>query len=112
MQLLLALRLAWAEAQEQGAGPLPLFLDEALTTSDEDRFAVVARSLERIAGAGNDRRQFFYLSARRHEPALWREATGTDPAVVDLAVVRFRSAALSPKQYHVELPPAGTRPVR
>ena len=38
MQLLLALRLAWIETQEQGGETLPLFLDEALTTSDEDRF--------------------------------------------------------------------------
>ena len=52
MQLLLALRLAWIETQEQGGEALPLFLDEALTTSDEDRFAVMARSLERLAGAG------------------------------------------------------------
>ena len=34
MQLLLALRLAWTEAQEQGGETLPLFLDEALTTSE------------------------------------------------------------------------------
>ena len=53
MQLLLALRLAWIETQEQGGEALPLFLDEALTTSDERRFAVMAQSLERLAG-GSD----------------------------------------------------------
>ena len=103
MQLLLALRLAWIETQEQGGEALPLFLDEALTTSDEERFAVMARSLERLAGAG-DERQIFYLSARRHEAALWRQATGTRPAVIDLAAVRFPSQASVPEDYRVEAP--------
>ena len=169
MQLLLALRLAWIETQEQGGEALPLFLDEALTTSDEDRFAVMARSLERLAGAGDDGRgrtgnaagdmdgdgtgirnedgtgagaadgtegvvaavyragggaeartenrievdfgagrgrQIFYLSARRHEPALWAQATGTSPAVIDLAAVRFPSEASAPEDYRVEAPPS------
>ena len=103
MQLLLALRLAWTDVQEQGGETLPLFLDEALTTSDEERFAVMASSLERIARAANGRqRQIFYLSARRHEAALWRQATGSEPAVIDLAAARFPSAAAHPKSYRVE----------
>ena len=159
MQLLLALRLAWIETQEQGGEALPLFLDEALTTSDEDRFAVMARSLERLAGVGvgdgagagdgagsrdgsgnmaeagdadpgrpgsaagnmdgdgigtgsgsedgaGRGRQIFYLSARRHEPALWRRATGTSPAVIDLAAVRFPSQVRPPEDYRVEAPPS------
>ena len=134
MQLLLSLRMAWIETLEQGGETLPLFLDEALTTSDEARFAVVARSLERLAGdrdgdaggagsdaagasgvgaggdtgraAGGRRRQVFYLSARRHEPALWQQATGTHPAVIDLAAVRFRPRGFAPENYRVETPPA------
>ena len=238
MQLLLALRLAWIETQEQGGEALPLFLDEALTTSDEERFAVMARSLERLTGprkedgararsgsgdgsgtengigygvgygagigtgvgtgsrsghrvgtrdstedevgdrseggagigtgggagdrsghrvgtrdgtedeagdrseggagigtgggagdrsghrvgtrdgtedeaadrseggAGSGRRQIFYLSARRHEPALWQQATGAKPAVIDLAAVRFPSEASAPEDYRVETPPS------
>ena len=157
MQLLLAVRLAWIETQEQGGETLPLFLDEALTTSDEERFAVMAQSLERLAGArdeGRDRtgnaigdaaddgiatgveegtgvgaahgttdgaavedrdedgagtarrRQIFYLSARQHEPALWQQATGTRPAVIDLATVRFPSQASAPEEYRVEAPPS------
>ena len=179
MQLLLALRLAWIETQEQGGEVLPLFLDEALTTSDEERFAVMARSLERLAGAGDEgldgtgnmtgtshdgrgrpgsaagsmdddgtgtwsedgtgaadgtegvtaaerraeggagiradgrrelgagrRRQIFYLSARRHEPALWAQATGNIPAVLNLAAVRFPSEASAPEDYRVEAPPS------
>ena len=104
MQLLLALRLAWTEAQEQGGESLPLFLDEALTTSDEDRFAVMATTLSRLAEAGE--RQIFYLSARRHESALWQQATGADPAVVDLAEVRFGQPRLVPEDFQVETPPS------
>ena len=103
MQLLLALRLAWTEAQEQGGESLPLFLDEALTTSDEGRFAVMANTLSRLAEAGE--RQIFYLSARRHESALWEHATGTAPPVVDLAEVRFGTTRLNPEDFKVEAPP-------
>ena len=189
MQLLLALRLAWIETQEQGGEALPLFLDEALTTSDERRFAVMAQSLERLAGAGDEGRdgagnmagarddgrgrpgnaagnmdddgtgtwsedgtragagaadgtgrvvaaehraeggagvraddrievgigagrgrQIFYLSARRHEPALWAQATGTSPSVIDLAAVRFPSQASAPEEYRVEAPPSVPAP--
>ena len=147
MQLLLAVRLAWIETQEQGGETLPLFLDEALTTSDEERFAVMARSLERLAGAAQDGRgtagngaayvdddrtgtwieegadagaenrmegaigavrgrQIFYLSARRHEPALWEQATGARPAVIDLAAARFPSDVFVPEEYRVEAPPS------
>jgi len=102
MQLLLALRLAWTEAQEQGGEPLPLLLDEALTTSDEDRFAVMANTLTRLAKAGD--RQIFYLSARRHERALWRQATGAEPPVVDLAEVRFGAKRLDREDFTVETP--------
>ena len=106
MQLLLALRLAWTEAQEQGGATLPLFLDEALTTSDEARFKVMAQSLERIAGTGDgSERQIFYLSARRHETALWRQATGSEPAVIDLAATRLGAGVAAPETYRVEMPP-------
>ena len=106
MQLLLALRLAWTEAQEHGGATLPLFLDEALTTSDETRFAVMANSLERLATAEDGRqRQIFYLSARRHEAALWRQATGSEPAVIDLEAVRFGADVATPETYRVDVPP-------
>ena len=103
MQLLLALRLAWIQTQEQGTSPLPLFLDEALTTSDEGRFEVMAQSLERLSEA--ESRQIFYLSARRHESALWRQATGNTPAVADLATIRFGTKRSGPDDYAVETAP-------
>ena len=103
MQLLLALRLAWIEAQEQGGEALPLFLDEALTTSDEDRFGVMANSVERLADT--EGRQVFYLSARRHECALWKQLTGNEPPAVDLAGVRFPGEAHPPRDYAITTRP-------
>ncbi len=108
MQLLLALRLAWIQTQERGTSPLPLFLDEALTTSDEERFKVMAQSLERLSEA--EGRQIFYLSARRHEPALWRQATGSQPAVADLATIRFNAEGSEPNNYAIETPPPAPAP--
>ena len=104
MQLLLALRLAWTEDRERGGESLPLFLDEALTTSDEGRFSVMAQTLSLLAE--NEGRQIFYLSARRHEATLWKQATGTAPGVIDLAAVRFGSAPADPDSLRVETPPS------
>ncbi len=87
MQLLLAMRLAWTRRLEKGREALPLFLDEALTTTDEQRFGHVAQSLEQLAR--DEGRQVFYLSARRYELALWERVTGNSPHHIDLAAVRF-----------------------
>ena len=108
MQLLVALRLAWTEAQEQGGETLPLFLDEALTTSDEARFKAIAESLERLAEAED--RQIFYLAARRHEAALWQQVTGRQPAAVDLAEVRASQTGRAAEDYRVVLPPKSPPP--
>src|SRR5690606_3450431 len=60
-QLLLASRLAFALETEEGGAALPFFLDEALTTSDEQRFKQVAAAVLQVAD--EDGRQFIYLSA-------------------------------------------------
>jgi DNA repair protein SbcC/Rad50 len=87
MQLLLAVRLAWIRSMEQEHGPFPLILDEALTTSDESRFASIAKTIQQLASA--EGRQVFYLSARHEEVALWERATGKRPHHIDLAEIRF-----------------------
>ena len=107
MQLLLALRLAWTEDRERGGEALPLFFDEALTTSDVDRFSAMARTLSSLADAG---RQIFYLSARRHEAALWERAIGAAPVMIDLAAVRFGSALADSGALRIETPPALSPP--
>ncbi|MCB9904716.1 MAG: AAA family ATPase [Planctomycetes bacterium] len=77
-QLLIALRLAYAESIE-GDEALPIFLDEALLTSDPARFREVARSLGRMVAEG---RQVFYLTAEPREEVEWRDALGGDTAPV------------------------------
>ena len=86
MQLLLAVRVAWVRAQDGGSRTLPLFLDEALTTSDERRFIEVAKSLDTLSSSSGI--QVIYLSARRNEQDLWRAAIGRDPHLIDLAELR------------------------
>ena len=77
-QLLIALRLAYAESIE-GDEALPVFLDEALLTSDPSRFREVARSLGRMVSEG---RQVFYLTAEPREEVEWRNALGESAAQV------------------------------
>ncbi len=106
MQLLLAVRMAWARQIERERTPLPLFLDEALTTSDEARFGQVAASLQQLAD--EEDRQIVYLSARRQEAALWEQACGQRPELIDLAVVRFGAGSAGADDY--ALPPAEAVP--
>ncbi|ABM62475.1 hypothetical protein [Halorhodospira halophila] len=104
MQLLLAVRVAFALEAERGREPLPLFLDEALTTTDRERFSAVAEALATLAE--EDRRQVFYLSAQAAEPQLWHQV-GIDPPVIDLAEVR-RLARGSASAEGLALPPRPT----
>lgn len=103
MQLLLAVRAAWVGQHRS----LPLFLDEALTTSDEERAGEIVRSLGALAGAGGV--QVVYFSARRNEASLWREALGGELRVIDLAEARGRKpqaeAATFPLEPRPPVPP-------
>ena len=108
-QLLLAVRVAFATEAERGRAPLPLFLDEALTTADVERFRAVGRSLSVLAREGG--RQLFYLTARPEDALLWdarseRDATpsardGTvaerdgAPHLIDIARVRRLGQAVA-----------------
>lgn len=91
-QALLALRIAHAASAESDGVTLPFVLDEALTTSDADRFAAVAEALAEIAREQD--RQILYLSARRDDAALWtRLAADSDgrvpaPTILDLPSLR------------------------
>ncbi len=87
MQLLLAVRVAWTRILEEDREPLPLFLDEALTTSDPDRFSLIAKSLASLAD--EEGRQIFYLCAQPTDVQLWERALGKTPRIIDLAQVRF-----------------------
>lgn len=105
MQLLLAVRLAWVEHLDRDREGLPVCLDEALTTTDDERLMAVAASLHDWSrGRG---RQVIYLSARRHEIALWQRACEDGPGVIDLAEVRFGQDGEPPA---LELPSATALP--
>lgn len=110
-QLLLAVRLAFAEDAEHGAA-LPVFLDEALDVSDPARFDAIARSLGRMAG--DDGRQFVYLTADPVDVARIQAAfaaEGCEPAkVIDLGALRTGSAAVA-EAGELEVPPLPDVPV-
>jgi exonuclease SbcC len=92
-QLILAVRLAFAEEAEHGAD-LPIFLDEAMDHSDPERFHAIACALARMVQT--DGRQFFYLSndptdVQRFE-AAFEEVGGDPPNTINLGEVRGQQA--------------------
>jgi len=99
MQLLLSVRLAWTRRLEERCEPLPLFLDEALTTSDEHRFREMAENLASLAT--QEGRQIFYLSARQQEGVLWEQLAGLRPHHLDLAEIRFGQAGTTFADYRL-----------
>lgn len=88
VQVLLAVRIAFVEQQEQGA-KLPLILDETLANSDDRRAEIIIESAIELARAG---RQVFYFTAQGDEVAKWEQALaeteGLDYTSIDLTRVR------------------------
>ena len=86
-QLLLSVRLAFVRMTE-GSVMLPIFIDEALNSSDPDRFEAVVRGLQCVAAEG---RQIFYLTCR---PGDWLDieriasSEGGAAHLIDLGRVR------------------------
>ncbi|PAP80627.1 hypothetical protein B1759_04405 [Rubrivirga sp. SAORIC476] len=77
VQLLLAVRLAFAEQQEVGVR-LPLLLDEALANSDDERAGAIVDAVLRLCRQG---RQVFYFTAQAEEVAKWRRLADDHPDV-------------------------------
>jgi DNA repair exonuclease SbcCD ATPase subunit len=86
-QLMLALRLAWIEQIESQFESIPLFMDEALTTSDADRYRAIVQASGELIAAG---RQVFYITAQSDDAQAWRKwlGHGLRPNEVDMAEVR------------------------
>jgi uncharacterized protein YhaN len=87
VQLLLAVRVAFVETQEQGMR-LPLLLDEVLGTSDDTRAQAIIDAVITLAEQG---RQIFYFTAQRGEVGKWKAALaqrGRECHVIDLGTVR------------------------
>ncbi len=98
-QLLVAVRLAFAEDAEQG-DTVPLFLDEALDHADPRRFRAMVRSLGQIADERG--RQIFYLTndpsdVRRIEMALAEEGASS-AQVIDLGAIRNQAASVDDQE--------------
>lgn len=89
VQLLLAVRIAFVESQEQGLR-LPLLMDELLGTSDDHRAQAIIDGVITLAEQG---RQILYFTAQSDEVAKWMvalTARGVAHARIDLGAVRER----------------------
>lgn len=88
VQLLLAVRVAFVETQEQGVR-LPLLLDELLANSDDTRAAEIIDAIASIAATG---RQVFYFTAQADEVGKWvgllRQRSDVPHRIIDLAQAR------------------------
>ena len=115
VQLLLSVRLAFVEEQEQGVR-LPLLADELLATTDEHRAEAVIETLAEFCREG---RQLFYFTAQKEEVEKWHRYLADKP---DLSytlweldgqaneVVRFvpTGASIPPLSFQRDIPePAG-----
>lgn len=107
VQLLLAVRLAWIERAEERAEPLPVFLDEVLTTTDPSRYRAVVESVQELASAG---RQMFYLTAQSDDAQAWSiwATEGPAPKLIDMAEVR--AGQVEPLEF--SMPTAELKPVQ
>ncbi len=96
-QLLLAVKLAFMTAGEEGVRP-PIFLDDSLASADPGRFAAVAASLGRLAA--EEERQIFYLTPNPADAAAFQRAlteNGLEAAhTIDLAEVRDVAGMVDP----------------
>jgi uncharacterized protein YhaN len=88
IQVLLAVRIAFVEQQEQRV-QIPLLLDETLANTDDRRAKTIIESAIELARHG---RQIFYFTAQGDEVAKWavalEDTIGVDHQIIDLATVR------------------------
>lgn len=82
MQLLLAVRMARVLKAETDHHALPVFIDEALTTSDPERAAAIIDNLQTIAAEQG--RQIIYMAASDYELQLWHHLTDQHPTRIEL----------------------------
>lgn len=81
IQLLFAIRMAFITMQEQNSTVrLPIFLDELLANSDDDRAIAIAQAVGKIA----EERQVFYFTAQKDEVDKLIDVAATEVAVFPL----------------------------
>jgi len=102
-QLLLAVRLAWIEQAEMSVEPLPVFMDEVLTTTDPDRYRAVVETIQEIAADG---RQLFYLTAQSDDAEAWVQWAGDGPKPQHIDLARVRRGQIEPLNERMPKRPA------
>ncbi len=81
VQLLLSIRLAFITLQEEMSGVhLPIFFDEILANSDDDRAQAIIQGIAEIA----KERQVFYFTAQRDEVEKLRAIGSKDITIIPL----------------------------
>lgn len=93
VQLQLAVKLAFVEVQERGR-KYPLFLDEALGTSDDVRAQAI---IDTVVALIKDGRQVFYFTAQSDEVMRWITSlnnAGLEYRAIDLEAVRLNTTPL------------------
>ncbi len=94
IQLLFAIRMAFITMQEQNSTVrLPIFLDELLANSDDDRAIAIAQAVGKIA----EERQVFYFTAQKDEVEKLIDVAATEVDVFPLHDLQ--------KKYKVEKSP-------
>lgn len=94
VHLLFSVRMAFIEAQENALGlKLPVFLDELLATSDDERARAIATAIVEIARD----RQVFYFTAQHDEVEKLRHVAGENLTELPLdAQARLHAAQRRP----------------
>ena len=98
VQLLFSIRMAFITMQEETSGVrLPIFLDELLANSDDERALAIAVAIGNIA----EERQVFYVTAQRDEVEKLRTIATSEVTVIALEDLRrdFRVSKYPLKAY-------------
>ena len=90
-QVLMAARLAFLAKHERA--PMPLLIDEALGTSDDERATAIMQTLLKVVEKG---RQVFYFTAQSDEVGKWKtqlDDSSIQSRIIDLKALRENTPA-------------------
>ncbi|NLK14360.1 MAG: AAA family ATPase [Spirochaetales bacterium] len=89
IQVLFALRMGYLETLEEGSNiALPIFFDEIMANSDDERSLAIAEAIGSIA----EERQVFYATAQTDEVVKLKRQAETPPRLIDLEQLRLKEA--------------------
>lgn len=93
IQLLMAVRLAFAFESEKEGLSLPLFLDEVLSNTDPERFDAIAEVVSEILARG---RQVFYFTCNPEDGWRWKQKC-EEICLIDLRQIQRDQSFISAK---------------